>query len=770
MSERQKMLVAQLPYGTGALVRQSAAALHSDRAYRELVEQSFLSDQMHGGLAVFVFPKRPDDYKTRATLFHQLTNSPVVYIVSIRLSQQQLMSGWLADVIGDVCNRSDKRYKVDKVIYVGETNDILKRTNQHLAQSLRLKEALSDEDLYEDFRIVADERTQADKVIQAAVAAGLEVKQYVIWHNFFTKSMTLDIENKYIDYFQSTDGVFTLNGRGNAQRNYYKVEEKDKVGSRAWQRLSLFDPDLFPPESDIWNSDLYKISPFHALGEEQSKAVDAVCKSAAALLSGLPICGERLEKADSSHRLLVLEGASGTGKSIVLSTLFLRLSQMLRDDDEEAVALGIRPNNRVNLVVNQSQQLTMYSNLARKLGLMRSQSSSDACVYQATRFLNLMQKGERTRPDIVLVDEAHLLWNKSNRGYSAKRGHHGNQLLDILLQAKVVIAVFDPIQVMRRDQEFDQDFIDAILPANRLESGDLSYLGAVKLRSHRDTQDTNSWTFNSYHIGLSEQFRIHADEETISWIDRLVDKEKRGMDLIPSGGLGASGLAVQDTDKYDLRVYSSPELLAQAIDRRRKEMEKAGASETSPTLTRARSPLCRLLATYDWEYKRNSGKTAVELYGILPTKQGASELGEIEWVMPDDARLDVEIDSSECIHFSRNWNYIESDQEGKRIWSSDPDAENEVGSYFSIQGFDLNYAGVIIGPSVTYREGKIVVNPAASNDQQARGENAEDLILQQLKVLLRRGIWGLYLFAVDRELQAALERSARSVERLDLES
>jgi DUF2075 family protein len=39
---------------------------------------------------------------------------------------------------------------------------------------------------------------------------------------------------------------------------------------------------------------------------------------------------------------------------------------------------------------------------------------------------------------------------------------------------------------------------------------------------------------------------------------------------------------------------------------------------------------------------------------------------------------------------------------------------------------------------------------------------AEKLILQQLKVLIRRGIHGLYLFAVDPELQDALEQSARA--------
>lgn len=44
---------------------------------------------------------------------------------------------------------------------------------------------------------------------------------------------------------------------------------------------------------------------------------------------------------------------------------------------------------------------------------------------------------------------------------------------------------------------------------------------------------------------------------------------------------------------------------------------------------------------------------------------------------------------------------------------------SEVGSTFSIQGFDLNYAGVILGPSVKYRNGKIIFDPNESCNTKA---------------------------------------------------
>ncbi len=100
------------------------------------------------------------------------------------------------------------------------------------------------------------------------------------------------------------------------------------------------------------------------------------------------------------------------------------------------------------------------------------------------------------------------------------------------------------------------------------------------------------------------------------------------------------------------------------------------------------------------------------------------------------------------------------------VWAESPHTLNEVGSTFSIQGFDLNYVGVIIGPSVTYREGKIVFNEKASCNKRAVSKRngsisyAQSNLRNELNVLLKRGVHGLYLFAVDPELQAALKEAA----------
>ncbi len=109
--------------------------------------------------------------------------------------------------------------------------------------------------------------------------------------------------------------------------------------------------------------------------------------------------------------------------------------------------------------------------------------------------------------------------------------------------------------------------------------------------------------------------------------------------------------------------------------------------------------------------------------------------------------------------------------EKNKAWAEQKQTINEVGSTFTIQGFDLNIAGVIIGPSVKYRNGKIVFDSSESKNikatQRRKIENGEmldvsDYLLKnELNVLLTRGVNGLYIYAVDKELRMALSKAQR---------
>ncbi|MCR8704361.1 DNA/RNA helicase domain-containing protein, partial [Weissella cibaria] len=67
-----------------------------------------------------------------------------------------------------------------------------------------------------------------------------------------------------------------------------------------------------------------------------------------------------------------------------------------------------------------------------------------------------------------------------------------------------------------------------------------------------------------------------------------------------------------------------------------------------------------------------------------------------------------------------------------------------------------------LGPSIKYRDGKIVIDAGESHDKNAiktrldDGLTAEEHLRNALNVLMKRGVHGLYLYAVDEELRKQL--------------
>ena len=104
-------------------------------------------------------------------------------------------------------------------------------------------------------------------------------------------------------------------------------------------------------------------------------------------------------------------------------------------------------------------------------------------------------------------------------------------------------------------------------------------------------------------------------------------------------------------------------------------------------------------------------------------------------------------------------------------WAEQPQTINEVGSTFTIQGFDLSYVGVILGPSVQYRDGHVVFCPENSKNEKAtrnrtlsdgnKAQFGEIFIRNEVKVLLTRGVKGLYIYACDPALREALKQVAK---------
>lgn len=176
-----------------------------------------------------------------------------------------------------------------------------------------------------------------------------------------------------------------------------------------------------------------------------------------------------------------------------------------------------------------------------------------------------------------------------------------------------------------------------------------------------------------------------------------------------------SPLPRKDFNGYDLRFY-----------------EDAGQMRRDILKLDAEHGLSRLLAGFAWPWasKNNPAATDIKLDGL-----------ELKW---NQTAVD---------------------------WVNSPTSKNEVGSIHTIQGYDLNYAGVIIGNDISYNPltKQITFSRENYHDVKGRENNAargivytdEDVlqwVLNIYRVLLTRGIKGTFIYVCDAELRKLIKQ------------
>jgi hypothetical protein len=91
------------------------------------------------------------------------------------------------------------------------------------------------------------------------------------------------------------------------------------------------------------------------------------------------------------------------------------------------------------------------------------------------------------------------------------------------------------------------------------------------------------------------------------------------------------------------------------------------------------------------------------------------------------------------------------------LWATDPDGINQVGCVYNIQGFELDYVGVIWGPDLRYSfdHQTWVGDKKKSCDQVVKRskERFVDLVKNTYRVLLSRGMKGCYVYFMDKDTE-----------------
>jgi len=169
-----------------------------------------------------------------------------------------------------------------------------------------------------------------------------------------------------------------------------------------------------------------------------------------------------------------------------------------------------------------------------------------------------------------------------------------------------------------------------------------------------------------------------------------------------------------DEKDYDFKIFDDPKNLHDEIVAKNKEKNKA-----------------RMVAGYCWK-----------------------------WVSKKNPALkDIQIGD-----YKATWNL---DKDGQS-WIIQPDSVTEVGCIHTCQGLEVDYIGIIVGPDLIVRNGKVVTVPEerASTDKSIHGwkklakedpegikRRLDAIIKNTYRALMTRGTKGCYVYFVDKETE-----------------
>lgn len=531
----------------------------------------------------------------------------------------------------------------DRRVYVGESRNAVARLEQHLKSTDR-----------RDLRV-------------ARVVLGEE----------FNKSACLDLESYLIRLFAGDGKLQVLNrNEGITDADYYGRKRYQQIFDAVFEELrslGLFDR----PVREIENTDLFKLSPFKALTQDQAIVVEGI-------LGGL---FDDLEEGRDSR--IVIQGDPGTGKTVV-GIFLMKLFSDIRDSDprepvdsdtllSEFFVAGYREpleDFRIGLVVPQQALRKSIENVFKRTpGLSKAQ------------VLTPFQVGNSTEKyDLLVVDEAHRLSQRAAQAAGPLNAQYRNINVRLFGDDNPSYTQLDWIDQQSSHQIYLVDGLQSVRPAD-IPMPRLEALVETARRAQR-------------HYRLTSQMRVKAGQDYVGYVRGVLDGTRSDREEFPG---------------YDLRFFDDFGEMRRAV---RAREDEAG--------------LARLVAGYAWKWASKNDPTAYDI-----------SIGE--------ERL--------------RWNTTAVD------WVNSPGSVDEMGSIHTIQGYDLNYAGVVIGPDLRFdaTTGRIVFDRASYLDARGAANNgmlgitySDDDILRFVRniyaVLLTRGVRGTYVYVCDPALREHLRR------------
>lgn len=393
----------------------------------------------------------------------------------------------------------------------------------------------------------------------------------------------------------------------------------------------------------VKNEAIDKLSPTKVLSPQQNdlkQAIRAFC----------------LAHRQDERAVFLIEGDAGTGKSIVLNSIFNEIQSLSRQKEKKSPFYGMQNY----LVVNHPEMMKLYKNISEQFSYLKKKDFE-----RPTTFINRMRKAGKTA-DILFIDEAHLLLTRSDKYNHFEQDNHLEELIQL---SRITVIVFDEKQVLKFKSCWNRELLQKLV---------------------------GSYPVQTYH--LTQQFRVQAHADVQDWISAFCHKIIQPMPA---------------KQTFDFRFFDDAQSLYALLCSRNAEYG-----------------LSRMLATYDYPY-----------------------------------RLDGQDHFIQEGRFYLRWDRSKPDE--KLPWAERPDTIDEVGSVYTVQGFDLNYVGLILGPSVLYdavTDGVRIDTRRYEDGAAFAGREGladpervkEQIMLNAINVLMTRAVHGLYIYAHDPALRRKL--------------
>jgi len=218
-------------------------------------------------------------------------------------------------------------------------------------------------------------------------------------------------------------------------------------------------------------------------------------------------------------------------------------------------------------------------------------------------------------------------------------------------------------------------------------------------------ETAKSYGAEVYEFELKTQFRCSGSDGYLNWIDNTL------------GIRDTADLFLTKNEKMEFKIFSGPKELLDAIMEKNKEKTNSA----------------RLVAGFCWYWSDTN---------------------------PDGTlKKDVVIGD-----FEMTW---EAKNESKKLapgipkaalWAYDPNGVNQIGSIYTIQGFEFDYVGVIFAEDLVYDPNKkewagISQNSCDPQVKKAKGEDFVKYVKNVYRTLLTRGMKGCYVYFMDKNTE-----------------